>query len=350
MKSVDEPLIKDQQAWTVDDSTTTSGDVPDIFSGRKEKNWLTSPLSSFESNCFLDPKHVGNTLQGYICRGKKIDVDSLENRSKLNELSKSWNCSDEDVKEKISKWPQTACIKVSIKVLMDKRLSIQGKYCAENIKREMQILKRLSKIDACPDSYVPFQKKKKKYNTLFCLMYTCVDVLFPCTYTCEHISKMNAGFCKYLTHWETPQRYYLAMEDGESKWQHVTKRISLEQYLTFLLHPFERKQPIAKFQKLARDKRVESDTFCCNNKTYLELSIAQRIFSKMADILHWLHSQRVAHLDISLGSFVINGRGSVQDPLIKLTNFGVARDYMNVPDEAIHHFECVGKKEYMAPE
>jgi len=83
---------------------------------------------------------------------------------------------------------------------------------------------------------------------------------------------------------------------------------------------------------------------------YPRLQVIQRIFSRVVSAVTWLHSQKIAHLDISLENIMIAG-GTKYDPLIKLIDFGVARDYSELSTRITpQHDRICGKVHYMGPE
>jgi len=162
------------------------------------------------------------------------------------------------------------------------------------------------------------------------------------------------SICRYFTHWETYGRRgkcYLAMERWQCGWASVSKPMNMRQYVTRILYPGNMDEK-ALFQQLISEGTVDKNDFL-NGQHQVDrlerMKIIRRIFARIVDAIAWLHSKQVAHLSLCLTAIMIAG-GTEDDPLIKITDFGVAYDYSEEKCDHSRHNRYVGKPRYMAPE
>lgn len=73
--------------------------------------------------------------------------------------------------------------------------------------------------------------------------------------------------------------------------------------------------------------------------------IVQQIFKQLVEGVHYLHSKRVCHRDLSLENILLTGDGNV-----KIIDFGVAKRYPKSNQTFLSSAGFVGKQGYCAPE
>lgn len=82
-----------------------------------------------------------------------------------------------------------------------------------------------------------------------------------------------------------------------------------------------------------------------DNEQIAWFKIVQQIFKQLVEGVHYLHSKRVCHRDLSLENVLLTGDG-----IVKIIDFGVAKRYLESNETFQASAGFVGKQGYCSPE
>ncbi|ETO06385.1 hypothetical protein RFI_31012 [Reticulomyxa filosa] len=134
----------DEPEWTISSQKPGLTTMEEDQRKRLSNSIEPQLLKYFYDRCFQSkPQFIAKTLQGYVCKAKKKDDKDLK------KISDTENWSSEKM-NKVKEWPDTVCVKASLKCLVMNGLSLEKKPVTENIMREMHVLRKLSCLSTCP--------------------------------------------------------------------------------------------------------------------------------------------------------------------------------------------------------
>ncbi|ETN97270.1 hypothetical protein RFI_40259, partial [Reticulomyxa filosa] len=130
----------------------------------------------------------------------------------------------------------------------------------------------------------------------------------------------KTSYVRYIDDWEDTNCYYLAMEycEGGDLFDYMSKC------------------------NTTKDSRVEGQTHATAE---VRNSLLQSIFRQLVETVSWMHSNGVAHLDLSLENVMLQ-LANENGITVKIIDFGVAQRFR--PNQKFNR--SVGKFGYMAPE